>query len=514
LKRPGTFHPFLFAAFPILSLFSANFGAVLPRETLIPLALAEALTGALWLLLLPILRDSRRRGIAITIFLLLFFAYGPIIDNGRVLLGHRLSIAGLPLGIGVVAACMVAVSGLYALRRSTRTFATLNTFLNAASLIAVAIPLAGMAAKTFSMEHARDAEMQSTPPTPLQPAAADLPNVYYIILDAYTRADVLRDTFHFDNSDFLAYLTRKGFYVAGKSYANYPWTLLSLSSTFNLDYLTSLAGQSASSAGLDSGAAQQLRSSKVAALFRERGYRFVVFSAGYSLTEGLDADVVETPTALFTEFQNVLINLTPIRTVLARMPNPSQYAAHRNRILFTLDQLPRLKRDAAPLFVFAHVFAPHPPFVFDQSGNAVNPPRPFYIGDGFLFFEAGGTPEEYVTGYAEQVAYLNQRLKDVIARILAEAPHSIIVLQGDHGSRLHQTREIATTDLHEGMAILNAYHFPSPQPALYDQISPVNTFRMICNQVLGTTFPLLEDRSFSGEDTTDFHFVDITDRLN
>jgi len=43
------------------------------------------------------------------------------------------------------------------------------------------------------------------------------PDIYYIILDAYCRADILSEMYHHDNSDFLNYLTDNGFYVADQS---------------------------------------------------------------------------------------------------------------------------------------------------------------------------------------------------------------------------------------------------------------------------------------------------------
>ena len=49
-----------------------------------------------------------------------------------------------------------------------------------------------------------------------------------MILDGYTRDDVLDEVYGFDNEPFLAGLEDRGFYVARDSYANYPATYLSL----------------------------------------------------------------------------------------------------------------------------------------------------------------------------------------------------------------------------------------------------------------------------------------------
>jgi hypothetical protein len=47
------------------------------------------------------------------------------------------------------------------------------------------------------------------------------------------------------------------------------------------------------------------------------------------------------------------------------------------------------------------------------------------------------------------------------------------------------------------MKILNAYFLPpNVEEVLYDQISPVNTFRLLFNQEFGADFDLLDDASY------------------
>src|ERR1035437_726347 len=70
---------------------------------------------------------------------------------------------------------------------------------------------------------------------------SEKPDVYYIILDMYTRADILRQVHKYDNSPFIQQLTAKGFYVGSCSQSNYGITTLSLSSSLNMDYLESFS---------------------------------------------------------------------------------------------------------------------------------------------------------------------------------------------------------------------------------------------------------------------------------
>ena len=67
------------------------------------------------------------------------------------------------------------------------------------------------------------------------------PDIYYIVLDAYTRSDVMKNKFGYDNSLFINSLQDMGFYVAECSQSNYSMTSLSLASTLNMDYLQNLS---------------------------------------------------------------------------------------------------------------------------------------------------------------------------------------------------------------------------------------------------------------------------------
>jgi hypothetical protein len=229
----------------------------------------------------------------------------------------------------------------------------------------------------------------------------------------------------------------------------------------------------------------------------------------------MEVDVTLKPGLVLSEFQNLIINMTPIRTVLGRMEYLSQDAIHRKRVLYTLDQLPKLRRYGQPLFVFAHVTIPHPPFVFDENGKPVKSQRPFMLLDGPTLLASGMTEAEYVSGYTKQLAYVNKRMMVIIDEITRDAPDAVILLQGDHGSRLMLTDRLETTDVREATGILNAYRLPGVdmQGLLYQRISPVNSFRAVFDAYFGEDYPMLEDRSYSGEEQPVWHMVEITQRL-
>jgi hypothetical protein len=173
------------------------------------------------------------------------------------------------------------------------------------------------------------------------------------------------------------------------------------------------------------------------------------------------------------------------------------YLEHRDRILFELAELEALSREAGPKFVFVHILAPHDPFVLGPQGEFVIRNYPFALNEDL----ENRTWPEYSQGYIGQITYLNQRLLEIVQAILNEsAVPPVIILQGDHGIPRMK-------DPGERTAILNAYYFPGGGASLYPSISPVNTFRVVFNEVLRGTFPLLEDTAnvpASPDDRYDF----------
>jgi hypothetical protein len=101
----------------------------------------------------------------------------------------------------------------------------------------------------------------------------------------------------------------------------------------------------------------------------------------------------------------------------------------------------------------------------------------------------------------------------------------IIILQSDEGPDLTPWRsdarkaldETATArwELEEQFGILNAYHLPEMEnTGLYQEVSPVNSLRLVFNLYFDARLPLLPDRSyiFSSEEEP-YRFIDVTERV-
>ena len=186
------------------------------------------------------------------------------------------------------------------------------------------------------------------------------------------------------------------------------------------------------------------------------------------------------------------------------------YPLHRERINHALEIIPRLDLDPqVPHFIFAHILAPHPPFVFSANGEARQPDYPYVLLDGDAF---PGDPAAYRSQYESQRAYLDQQLVQSLERLLeAGGTDDVLILQADHGpgSQLNWS-SMEGTNLRERLGILLAYRLPAgSQPIENPPKSPVNLFRAILNTYFDGDYRYLPDESYysSWEHPYDFQLV-------
>jgi hypothetical protein len=490
-------HPFLFAVYPVLALLAVNAAEVEAIASLRPALLALMMAGAALLVSRAVLGSTAKGAVLATLLVGLFFSYGHVYALLRqdpflnTLIGrHRY----LLLGGSVLAAA--AVIGLR--RRTLPAGAT--RFLNIAGLVACGLVLV-QSVWAFAGKYSDGVSEPSYRPTLTGRLSPEGParDVYYIIMDAYTRADVLRDVFEYDSTPFLHSLEELGFVIGEQSRSNYAMTRLSIPSSLNMEYLDTLGPpldpEAKDAAWLDKAG----RHSIVRTSFENLGYQVVAFESAYGLTDWPDSDLYLTRQALALADARAFNDLTPFEVLLVqtsmgrlvldgrtwlnrvfRTDIKSPHEQHRERILFVLDRLERIPEIEGPKFVFVHIMAPHPPYAFMQDGSPVSDQDIFTLTDDSADKD----------GYRNQVAFLNERMLQVVTAILDKSPvEPIIVLQGDHGA-VGATRE-------DRMKILNAYFLPEGGgEEIYPDISPVNTFRVIFRRYFGGDLPLLEDRSY------------------
>ena len=537
MKRFTLAQPFLFAAFPIVSLYASNIKLVHPLEVLAPLAVVMVATAVLFFIAAKLLRDVDAAALVISAFWLLMFTYGrvaallrgggrePFVLLAWVLLfiiivwgavrwrGRLVNVAQVVSVVGVALVAMPLFTigaGLLPRRAVKASVARVRIEPTATAMPAPSPVVLAAAAAPLAAELTPSATPSHTPipsRTPVASALGGDPDIYYIILDGYARTDVLRDLYGYDNSEFLSWLAAKGFRVASGSRANYCQTYLSFASSLNMTYLDEVAAVAGVASDDRRLLQDMVRDSAVVRALRGRGYTYVALSTGYADAELQSADLYLTAPWSLSQFESGLINTTPISPLISL-----QYDLHRQRLLYAFDHLADAARMEGPVFTFAHIAAPHPPFVFDEAGGPITPNREFFLSDGSHYMVGEGSREEYVAGYAGQARYITAKAQAAIEMILERSPRPpIIILQADHGpgSRLIWS-SAELTDLRERMSILNAYYLPGGvDAAVYDTITPVNSFRLVLTSYFSADYPLLEDRSYFSTWDRPYDFIEV-----
>lgn len=460
-------HPLLFAVYYVFRLYALNVHGIPFRDLIRPLLASALAAGCCFLLYFFFVRNRHTAAFMVSATLFMFYFY----SAGWELLPipkTRGWAEAFPLIWGVLALGILLWLG----RKSDAKWDVNSIFgANLMALILLLFP---------TLQTARYAVAVALPFTPRVSHVVDLrppaspPDVYYVILDAYPRADVLKQ-YGYDNSPFLESLKDLGFYVAECSQSNYANTAPSLTSALNMDYLPEL------SASIRPGERdlftlfRLLDENAVQASFSRMGYKIVSFESGFLWAEWRDADVfIAPPYGPLTDFETTMLLSTYAKTLndWGYLDLTDIHAEqYRTRTRLALNSFDALAREPGPKFVFIHLIVPHAPFAFDENGNPADPNQ------------LGGN-----RGYIAQVKFINKFLLPELKTLIEKsAQPPVIIVQGDHGP--------LEKDLQ--LRILNAYYLPNGgAEALYPGISPVNTFRVVFNAYFGAAFPLLEDVSY------------------
>jgi hypothetical protein len=521
VRRVMPFHPVLFAAYPLLALYRANQSTFPINQIWRPLGGAVLAALAAWAVFGVITRNIRKAAIAASIVTLAFFSYGHLYN--LVLPVFRAAL----LPTMLVATILL----LFLVLRSKRPLMDATSVLNFASVVliaptvwAVGTGLWNPAESDMSASSGKNGVLnlarylQSEPPAvvvrPPLPQG-ERPDIYYIIVDAYGRADSLRTFYDYDNSDFLKALESRGFYIPKRSSSNYDQTTLCLASALNMNYLQEPTDLSNAREDLHAPIPQRrmIDENRVVDHLRKYGYKFVSIWAGIEETRILTADVVLNDDTKRSTFENESMGLTALESTPEAQRG--RYDEHRGKILGAFTCLEGVARRESPKFVLTHILAPHPPFVLGSDGEALYPKGPMGLADASWLMKTL-TPAEYRKGYIGQLQYVNRRVLGAIDRILRlSKKRPIIILQGDHGSRMTLDWEsLEKTDVRETFSIMNAYFVPDQvRKDLYDTITPVNTFRIILTNLFGAAMAQLPDKTYYSRASKPFDFIDITTQV-
>jgi hypothetical protein len=519
MKRALPIHTFLFAFFFIASPMITFIGDIEIDQALRILALSVPvnilLLGILWL----ITRNLQHAAFAGT---LLWISLG---------LTSMPMLTSVPEWVIPVRATWFALLVLWALIaafivpkrfwRLVKDPSKVTFFLNVVGVCSISYSAFMMVSATVRMENWKNqnAEWLNDKLAAQTATIDDPPDIYYVVLDGYGREDILREMYAVNNGPFLDQLREMGFFIADEAHSNYMQTVLSLSSSLNLQYLDEqiqIWGQDSADRRLPT---EMIRHSLVRGFLEARGYRTVDVESGYYPTEIQDADErvgLMRPHGI-NAYEQFWVLYSPLVELIPKdeFGYPTWgYEMHRERIIQGLESLAQVSAEDGPKFVFAHVIAAHPPFVLQADGTPVPEARPYQLVDGGQSYESH---EEFISGYVGQVSYINRLLLEIVPTILRNSKRPpVIILQGDHGpgSKL-DWYSAAGTCLWERTSNFNAYYLPEAYRAgLYPSITPVNSFRYVFREIFGADYPPLEDVTYYSTWAQPYRLENVEDRIN
>lgn len=496
--KPFPVYPLLVAVAPVLSLWGHNIQELDPGAG--NRALWVAVCGALvvWALWGAVTRSWYKSAILATWFWFLFYSYGiyqtPF--EGKSQLGLMIRDHRILLPIWGI----LFLDGSYLIHKYFRGRDNFIRIINAIFIFLLIIPLYQLG---YHQIRSWYGAKQLTPSAAVNPISSNVsptnkPDIYLIILDSYTRADVLQEVYGFDNQTFEENLSSLGFQITPCSLSNYGYTALSLGSMLNMDYLDNILDDFSNLDKHDLPRVYEVDwHNSVRTYLESIGYTTVSI-VGYQPIAWTDSDVYyptnpsyiasEKGIGFLSQFERMLLRATALKPIIQHnnqqldpydIPSNYVYEDLVRAQWYTLEKINEIKEIPGPKFVFIHINYPHPPFMFHPDGSLIDDPKILSWNDGVPWEE---TKDEYV----EAVQYVNNQIFPYVKQLTENPNPPIVILQGDHGY-----------DTPNRLAIFNSFFVPdSIREKLYPAITPVNTFRIILNELFRADYPILEDKSF------------------
>ncbi|MBR9977304.1 MAG: hypothetical protein KFH87_04380 [Bacteroidetes bacterium] len=353
------------------------------------------------------------------------------------------------------------------------------------------------------------------------PDSSDYPHIIMLLLDGYARADVLRDVYGYDNGKFITELRARNFFVADSAATNHTQTILSLTTLFTMQPLD-LTQQGRLRPGESGNNARQAlvdvyRLADVWRILGAAGYIRLV-TAMYGVPAPTEVDIIlrnkimrDIDLGLFAEETSWIF----FRKLLSYDPRRNRAGDVNDFTFELLDIAVDIARDRRPSLLFAHILAPHPPFTL-SAGSERSRDRFPYIKDGSHYHQVHGTtPADYVAGYREELAALNDHVLKKVDEIISSERPLILLLLSDHGpGAFLDWEDRSKSNIKERMASFFAvYSSHGDVTGFPHRITPVNVFPVLFNSHFGTDYPLHENHAWFSTWTRPFQLHDVSEEV-
>ena len=534
-KNSKIFHPFLIAFFPIIAVYSVNIGLIQLEQFIFPTLIIVGGAFLFFLCLKYVLKNAKKAALIVTLAFIIFFSFGHVYN-----MLNQVSIGDIDLGSNRILLPIFVISfgiGSFLIVRTKRTLDNATSIVNTISVVFITVIIAMVGIEAFGCDECLIQQTYSLGifsnqimDSPLYfeehsfsvSESGSLPNVYYIILDGYPRNDVLKKHLDFDNSEFIDFLKQREFYVAENSYSNYSLSSTSIPATMNMNYINFLADE----LGEDSRSYDPLlgkdfglyADNQVIKNFKSMGYKVAkIGSVPMYLHEMPLADLSLCYKSIHL-MDNRLFDTVARTSMIGYFIERWSEDMQRQIILCAFEELPKISSYyEEPVFAWSHIMIPHFPLIFGADGEPVTPGESLLVMNNPHLFEGTDSSWNIKQQFLQQLQFANKKSIKLIDKILENEKQSIIIIQSDHGSAFDVNLHDPTDDdVHQRLSNINAIYFPDEKPReiLMNDLTNVNTFRIVFNSYFGSDYDILEDKIYWNLSfKKPFWFKDVTSVL-
>lgn len=495
-------HPYFYSLFAILFLYSHNIDQIEIVEIMAATVCVIFILAILIMVVDVVIKNREKTAILAFAFVIIFFSHGHVFDLiwgweiGGILVGRNLYLLIFWIFL-FCSVCIFVFLGKGSLKQANKIITVFTVVLLIVTSFNIGKHYIKNVLNKTGTSSAVEADQQNG-----RISAATQPDIYYLILDGYTSPRNLSTYYKFDDGAFVHYLQKKKFHVMEDGHSNYTTTFLSLLSSLNMKYMNTYFERYDADPRMPRQLAQMFEKNAVADFLKSKGYKIVHFSSGYSSTNYNKYADWNIYCGRLNEFNRMLIHTSLLRLVEDRISGNDS----RHRILCTFEKIANVQKTiSGPRFVFAHIVSPHAPYLFNAKGMPVDTTPLGLRPDGLEMWQL---KEPYI----EQVKFVNEKISQLVDKILAEAnTPPIIIIQGDHGSASTGKWDTPSEALmQERLGIFNAFYLPeNGGKDINEFLTPVNTFRFIFNKYFNTQNALLENRYYFSS-YKNYRFLDVT----
>jgi hypothetical protein len=192
-----------------------------------------------------------------------------------------------------------------------------------------------------------------------------------------------------------------------------------------------------------------------------------------------------------TTIVRILFDYNGGKTTSNKIPVNYPFADHVRQQWTILKELQEISSLRGPKLVWAHLTMPHAPYVFYPDGSLIPdpPPLPWVVPLPW---------DQYLQYYSWGVQYTNNAIVPVLEAIISNSDTPpIIVLTGDHGA-----------DSDNRLAVLSAFYVPDQvKEKIPEDITLVNYFRVIFNEMYGSNYQILDNFSYLSTQEEPYNFT-------